>query len=464
MAEIEMPVAGEKESGGKKFAFLADRMGDLSKKRVACSCCCGLACYLALVPFWIIVSWTVIASGENFVGAMPGDFIRRQLQDDIVSALESGKWSKVQSGFESMDAGSNSALLIGDGTGIQWELERGWISLDQEYAIASESKMISSIVIYRVMMDNPSLNLTSSPADFFGAPFPPFLVSSLSPHQPLAFADSWADKNVTLENLLAFTAGFRGIDMGSCALNGGGETSWTDCVDELADLDRDVPGVAYNYGSWYMVIACAMAQKSLGRALNSGAWEQTVKEKLFKPVGIGSPVDYGGLTSDIPESMPLFGQWYWDTREAFPGFAHGMRMSGRQYARVLKSLQFEGLLNGTDFGGQLNGTGGGGLAAFVADRTADIRDWQGDAGGNTGLDIGTWHYAQGAWLACDAASEAADSEGRYGSADGTEANALCGKVPVPHIVHSNGMLPSGALALGTGLLAFRLLTVSLGSK
>ena len=383
----------------------------ISRKRFACSCCCGLGCYFALVPFFWIVSFFVIFGGD-FTAAGPGDLIRRELQDDIVSALQSGSWSKVQSGFESIDAAANSALLIGDARGDQWELARGWINLDDEYAIASESKMIASLTVYRVMQHS-NLTLDSSPAEFF---------------------ESWeGSEDLTLEHLLAFTSGFTGSDDGSCAFNGGGETGWAKCVDELAALDRGVPGAAFNYGSWHLVVACAMAQRALDRPLSSAAWERTVKEEL----GLEA-VNYDGIASDIPESMPFFGQWYWDTREAFPGFAHGMRMSGRQYAKVLKSLQFEGLLDGTNFGGSTETYSLYGLAAFVLDRTAEV-EWQGDLGGNAGLDIGTWHYAQGAWLACDAASEAANSEGKLGSSDGVAASELCGAVPTPHVVHSFGL-------------------------
>ena len=48
--------------------------------------------------------------GGDFTAAGPGDLIRRELQDDIVSALQSGSWSKVQSGFESIDAAAKARL------------------------------------------------------------------------------------------------------------------------------------------------------------------------------------------------------------------------------------------------------------------------------------------------------------------------------------------------------------------
>ena len=412
-----LPTAGVTRNNNA-FKRAMGEIKPLSPKRVACSCCCGMGCYFSLLPFFVIVSFSVIFGDGTAAG--PGDFIRRELQGDIVSALQSGSWAKVQSGFESIDVGTNSALLVGNARGTQWELARGWISLDDEYAIASESKMIASLTVYRVMQHS-NLTLDSSPAEYF---------------------ESWAgDEDLTLEHLLAFTSGFLDSrDDGSCALNGGGETSWAECVDELATLDRGVPGVAFNYGSWHLVVACAMAQRALDRPLSSAAWDRTVKEELFAPVGIKDAVNYEGISSDIPESMPFFGQWFWDTSEDFPGFAHGMHMSGRQYAKVLKSLQFEGLLDGTDFGGgsmanETNETAG--LTAFVADRTADV-DWHGDLGGNAGLDVGAWHYAQGAWLACDAASEAADSDGKLGRSDGVAASSLCGAVPTPHVVHSVG--------------------------
>ena len=43
-------------------------------------------------------------------------------------------------------------------------------------------------------------------------------------------------------------------------------------------------------------------------------------------------------------------------------------------------------------------------------------------GGNEGLHLGTWHYAQGSWLPCDAAATAAGDDGKLGGNDGATAN------------------------------------------
>ena len=431
---MELEEAGGSPAAGPSRSFYnktSSLVADISPKRLYCSCCCGLGCYCALVPFFIIISSFVLFGGTEWKGAGPGDLIRRELQNGIVSALSSGKWSQVDKDFASLDVAENSALLIGDSRGKQWESERGWVTLDESYAIASESKMIASLTVWRVMR-HTSLTLDSTPSDYF---------------------ESWSgEPAVTLEQLLAFTSGLRGSDEGSCAFNGG-DTSWGKCVDELAGLQREVAGETYNYNSKHLVVACAMAQRALDRPLTTSAWEQTVAEELFSPAGIGGgsgAVDYGGINSDIPESMPIYGSWYWDTSEAFPGFAHAMRMTGRQYAKVLQALMFEGLLDGDDgarsslaamYGGSVfrDSTVSTGLEAFAADRTLDVVKWQsGDVGGYAGLDIGTWHYAQGAWIACDAASEEANEDGKLGNSDGAKANEVCGVAPEPRVLHSFG--------------------------
>ena len=201
-----------------------------------------------------------------------GDVVRRELQDDIVAALESGKWASVEASFNNLDIAQHSALLIGDARGTQWETTRGWVSLDKEYAIASESKMIAALTVWRVMR-HTSLTLDSSPGDYF---------------------DSWATSKpaVTLEHLLSFTTGFRGSDEDSCAAPGG-RGSWEECVDELAGLPREaVAGESFKYGSKHLVVACAMAQKALSRPLTTAAWKQTVAEELFEPAGLGVSADY----------------------------------------------------------------------------------------------------------------------------------------------------------------------------
>ena len=45
-------------------------------------------------------------------------------------------------------------------------------------------------------------------------------------------------------------------------------------------------------------------------------------------------------------------------------------------------------------------------------------------GGNEGLHLGTWHYAQGSWLPCDAAATAAGDDGKLGGNDGATANEV----------------------------------------
>jgi len=339
----------------------------------------------------------------------PGDQLRRKLDENIVASLVSGDWSKVDDGFDLLNAG----LIIGDASGVKFEADRGWISLDGEYAIASETKMITSLTIYKVIEKT---------------------AGRLRPESRVnEFIDSWSKNesdmscHVTLAHLLSFTTGFSkiGIDRVNC-YTPRHATTWAACVDELAGV-RVVgePGTSFRYGAFHLVVAAAMALRALGRPLETASWEATVDELVFQPAGIVARPNFAGCRSDFPMFFPLWGEWskgpsYMD----FPDFASGMRMTGREYQRILAHLQFGSLLP-PDL-----------LAQLTADHTTQVTHWQGKVGPPADLEFGTWHYAQGCWLACDAASDAVEAGLLTAKVAERE---LCGPTaPVPKVVHSVG--------------------------
>merc|ERR1719419_2139037 len=91
---------------------------------------------------------------------MPGNFQRLKVQKDILAALKSDKWTAVEKGLTE----NNFAFAISDASGLRWETSRGWISMDSTYGVASESKMIATLAIYRLIQRNPMLLSTSTKA------------------------------------------------------------------------------------------------------------------------------------------------------------------------------------------------------------------------------------------------------------------------------------------------------------
>merc|ERR1719329_494968 len=139
----------------------------------------------------VSVLWVFLRTLTHDVYALvPGDEVRRRMQDSIIEALRTDDWLQVEKIFHT----SNAALIIGDASGPRWEASFGVISLDEEYAVASQSKMMTALTIYGLIgASNGTLRLDSLVSDFI---------------------EAWPRDNVTLEHLLAQTAGFEMCDDG----------------------------------------------------------------------------------------------------------------------------------------------------------------------------------------------------------------------------------------------------------
>merc|ERR1719183_900355 len=69
--------------------------------------------------------------------------------------------------------------------------------------------------------------------------------------------------------------------------------------------------------------------------------------------------------------------------------------------------------------------------AFVKDQTTNVKTWKSEFS----LEIGMWHYAQGAWITCDSAAD----EEEWGGSANKETLTLCASNNTPHILHSTGI-------------------------
>jgi len=221
------------------------------------------------------------------------------------------------------------------------------------------------------------------------------------------------------EHLLAFTTGFsQDIEPGCARVNDEEQPSWQACVDEISQLPLVFdPGESFLYGPWHFVVAAAITHRALGRDLTKKAWIASVREEVFAPAGIQGPPVFCGLNSDAPGGYPIIGSWYLGSFEGehYPDFSGGLCMSGHDLCRFQQHLLFDEPI----------------LEDFTRDRTANVKTFKLFERTKFENAAGFWHYAQGAWITCDAAAES--------STNGIEAaNELCGKSPTPRVLHSVG--------------------------
>jgi hypothetical protein len=80
---------------------------------------------------------------------LPGDGVRRSLTREAREGLRTGDWSALNREWSKV---SNAAMLIGTRDGVRWESESGWISLDGEHPIASQSKVIAAITVWKLCL------------------------------------------------------------------------------------------------------------------------------------------------------------------------------------------------------------------------------------------------------------------------------------------------------------------------
>lgn len=354
------------------------------------------ACHWRLIPITVAVVIVVVGIsagiyfGVYLIGSAEpvatADLTRRTLQKDIVAALKSDDWTKVEQGFKA--AKSNGGLIIGDATGVRYESAHGLITLDDAHPIMSQSKYITGLTIMRVIATT-SLDMTKRPQDYL---------------------DAWPkDSKVTLSHLVSFTTGFKEGTPPGCAY--AEEKDWEDCIVEISKrpLEHD-PGTSYIYGPWHLVVAAGMAQKALGKPLTTAAWIATVDELVFKPSKIKESAKYGSAVAPL---------------KSFPDFSGGNVMSALQWQKIMAAVMYGKLLTPSA------------LVDFHRDRTLNVKEWRGTFGGTHGVGLGAWHYCAGHWLACDKAAEKADSYGYLKASD--PAQAACVKENTPRVLHSVGM-------------------------
>ena len=231
---------------------------------------------------------------------------------------------------------------------------RGASTLQTFYESASTSKIVSSVIILR-LVEQGYLHLTDRPQDYISS-WPIGSGNSLYP--------------MTLENLLSFTSGLTQEPPCLNDPNAGFES----CVDTIASTNAGnglVPGSQFFYAPTHQQVAGLMAVRARGVA----SWQDVFAE--FKTqTGV-----FPTTTFDVPSASN-------------PRIAGGMHFTGSEYMGFLRALRDGRLLTAAS------------MNLLLADHTASVpivySPFMSGIGGGPGLGE-DWHFGLGLAQECRSA-------------------------------------------------------------
>jgi CubicO group peptidase (beta-lactamase class C family) len=239
--------------------------------------------------------------------------------------------------------------------GRRYTFNRGSSTLQTSYESKSASKLVSAVILLR-LVEQGYLAL---------------------PDQPQQYIDGWpiggSDplSGITLAQLLSLTSG---LTEDPPCLNSG-SSDFEDCVLNVASANAgngNVPGQAFFYASGHLQVAGLMAVKARGVA----SWQAIITE-------------FRSQTGLLPASQ------YDDPSLSNPNLAGGMHFTGEDYMAFLRALKGGLLLSAAS------------MSQLLADRTAAIpmaySPILSGIGGGAGLGE-VWHYGFGLWHECRSAT------------------------------------------------------------
>ncbi|ULA63547.1 MAG: Beta-lactamase domain-containing protein [Nitrospira sp.] len=229
--------------------------------------------------------------------------------------------------------------------GRRYTYTRGGSTLLTSYESASTSKLVSAVIILR-LVEKGYLRLTDKPQQHITT-------------WPITSTDPLF--TMTLDQLLSFTSGL--TTEPPC--QDFGESSFETCVNSIATTNAGngiTPGQQFYYASTHLQVAGLMAIKARGVA----TWQDIFTE-FQTQTGL-----FPTSTYDLPSAMN-------------PRLAGGMHWTGEEYMAFLKALTIGSLLNTTSMG------------QLLADHTASVVIAYSPALANIGED---WHYGLGLWHEC----------------------------------------------------------------
>ena len=249
----------------------------------------------------------------------------------------------------------------------RYNFSRGTSSLQTSYESASTSKMVTAVIIMR-LVERGYLNLSDRPQDHISS-WPIVSTNSLYP--------------MTLTQLLSFTSG---LTTEPTCLNSG-ISNFETCVTNIATTNAGngiAPGQQFYYASTHLQVAGLMAVKARAVA----TWQDVFTE--FKTqTGL-----FANGTYDLPSSSN-------------PRLAGGMHWTGEEYMAFLKALKNGSLLNAASMS-QL-------LTDHTASATIAYSPVTAGLGEQWHYGFGLWHECQSATFNCNAATTRVSSPGAYGA-------------------------------------------------
>ncbi|MGH8175602.1 MAG: serine hydrolase [Steroidobacter sp.] len=246
---------------------------------------------------------------------------------------------------------SGMGLAIYDRKGVKiFERMYGDFAPDRRVAIASASKLVSGVVLFR-LIDRGYLSLDSTTGAVLG----------------------WTgDRSaITLRHLLSFTSGLDPSH--ACILQA--TITLAECVDRIAMTDLiAAPGTRFDYGSTHLHVAARMAEVVVGES-----WNEIFAAELRRPLG-------------LPPDLAYYTHPQQANGVTNPLIAGGLRTSMNDYARLLQFVFDKGRWQETAL-----------LAPEVFDEQAVELYPDAVVGNspaqNSGFDF---RYGLTAWLECDA--------------------------------------------------------------
>lgn len=212
----------------------------------------------------------------------------------------------MRAAYVANDVPMGLAIYAADGTKL-FETMYGNFSADRRVAIASASKLVSGVTLFR-LVDAGYLSLDSTTAQILG----------------------WSGErgDITLRHLLSFTSGLKPEH--ACTYQP--SITLAECVNEIATAEVTAsPGARFDYGSTHLHVAARMAEVVVG-----ASWNDIYEQQIRAPLQLADEFAYYGGPRQGVGRRPMN-----------PLPAGGMRASMNDYANVLRFVYHKGEWQGS---------------------------------------------------------------------------------------------------------------------
>ncbi|MEM6415799.1 MAG: serine hydrolase [Pseudomonadota bacterium] len=253
-------------------------------------------------------------------------------------------WSDVTSAINGSSL-NNVRVIIGNESGILFEYAKGNLPPNNAYRIASASKMLIGVVLFR-LVERGILSLDDNPQDYISW---------------------WTDdaddprSKITLTHLLSSVSGFNSRPFsGGCLL--GRVPSIEECVQNIYEAGlQSTPGAEFHYGPSHFDVAVFIAESATNMS-----FAQLFQAEIIGPAGLSPNTAFGASTIRRNRGV-------------------GAYSSPMEYAKVLEMLLRGDLVKNTQ--------------AFTENRTQSSLFVYKPGVNVPG--VGDWRYALGVWRECD---------------------------------------------------------------